>query len=100
MGRVSNYPTSNVEIFYHVRLDNRRRPTLPAALLEEAGIDEEGVELVARSDGPGRIVLEDPLSLLRALQATIAAEMEASHDTTDLAMELLAERRLDTSLRQ
>jgi hypothetical protein len=40
-----------------------------------------------------------PLSLLRDVQAMIAAEMVDSHDTTDLAMELIAERRLDTSLR-
>jgi hypothetical protein len=68
-------------------------------LLDEAGIDDDGTELIARVEGPGRIILEDPLSLLREVQATIAAEMAASHDTTDLAMELIAERRLDTSLR-
>jgi hypothetical protein len=35
-----------------------------------------------------------PLSLLRDVQAMIAAEMVDSHDTTDLAMELIANRRL------
>jgi hypothetical protein len=99
MGDMSKYRTSNFGASYRVRLDSRRRPTLPTALLDEAGIDDDGTELIARVEGPGRIILEDPLSLLREVQATIAAEMAASHDTTDLAMELIAERRLDTSLR-
>lgn len=100
MGDMSNYHTSNFETSYRVRLDSRRRPTLPAALLDEAGIDDGGVELVARAEGPGRIVLENPLSLLREVQAAIAAEMVENRDTADLAMELIAERQLDASLRQ
>jgi len=95
-----NDRTSNFETSYRVRLDSRRRPTLPTALLDEAGIEDEGVELIARAEGLGRIVLEDPLSLLREVQATIAAEMVESHDITDMAMDLIAERQLDTSLRQ
>ena len=100
MGEVSNYHTFNLENSYRVRLDSRRRPTLPTALLDEAGIDGEGVELIARAEGPGRIVLENPLSLLREVQAAIAAEMEDNHDTVDLAMELIAERKFDASLQQ
>jgi len=100
MGDMSNYRISNFETSYRVRLDSRRRPTLPTALLDEAGIDDEGVELVARAEGPGRIVLENPLSLLREVQAAIAAEMVENGDTTDLAMELVAERQFDASLRQ
>ena len=98
MGDMSKNLVSNFETSYRVRLDNRRRPTLPTALLDEAGIDDEGAELIARADGLGRIVLEDPLSLLREVQATIAAEMVENHDTTDMAMELIAERQFDTSL--
>ena len=100
MGDMNNDLTSNFETSYRVRLDNRRRPTLPTALLDEAGIVDQGAELIARADGLGRIVLEDPLSLLREVQATIAAEIVEIHDTTDMAMELIAERQLDTSLQR
>ncbi len=100
MGDMSNYHISNFETSYRVRLDSRRRPTLPTALLDEAGIDDKSVELVARVEGPGRIVLENPLSLLREVQAAIAAEMVENRDTADLAMELIAERQIDASLRQ
>lgn len=96
---MSNLPSSNVETSYRVRLDSRRRPTLPTALLAAAGIDDAGAELIARVEGPGRVVLEDPLALLREVQATIAAEMAERHDTCDLAMELIAQRQLDASLR-
>ncbi len=95
---MSNVPASSFDTSYRVRLDSRRRPTLPAALLDEAGIDDAGAELIARVDGPGRVVLEDPLALLREVQAAIAAEMTLSHDTRDLAMELIAERQHDASL--
>ncbi len=54
--------------------------------------------MIGRADGLGRIVLEDPLLLLREVQATIAAEMVERHVTTDIAMELIAQRQLDTSL--
>jgi hypothetical protein len=97
MGDMSNYQTSSFETSYRVRLDSRRRPTLPTALLDEAGIDGEGVELIARADGPGRIVLENPLSLLREVQAAIAAEMVENNDTADLSMELIEQRQLDAS---
>ena len=57
---------------YLVRLDGRRPPTLPSALLEEAGIMAGSQELVARVDGPGRVILEDPTALLQALQKSVA----------------------------
>lgn len=98
VGVMSGLPISNHVASYRVRLDSRRRPTLPAALLEEAEIGDGEVELVARVDGPGRVVLEDPLAQLRDLQTSVAAEMERNHDTADLAMERIEERRLDTSL--
>lgn len=92
-------PKSHSVSSYRVRLDNRRRPTLPAALLKEAEIDGEGTELIARVEGTGRVVLEDPMALLRDLQDEVAAEMARNHDDADLAMELIEERRLDASLR-
>lgn len=86
------------EISYRVHLDDRRRPTLPAALLLEAGIDANIQELVARSDGPGRMILEDPLAQLLALQDAVAMEMSGRSDTRDVALDLIQERRADPSL--
>lgn len=82
---------------FHVHLDTKRRPTLPARLLEDAGL--VGVEdLVARADGPGRIVLEDPVAMLSALQDRIAAAREMSGGTESLVDSLLADRAADNSL--
>lgn len=86
------------DVSYRVHLDERRRPTLPAALLLEAGIEANVHELVARSDGPGRVVLEDPLAQLVALQEVVAMEMRARGDTRDVALSLIEERRADPSL--
>lgn len=82
---------------FHVHLDTKRRPTLPSRLLEDAGLI--GVdELVARVDGPGRIVLEDPAAMLGALQDRIAAAREASGDDESMVDSLLADRAADDSL--
>lgn len=59
-----------------VRLDARRRPTLPRELLEAAGVGREE-EWVARVEGPGRIVLESTATVLAALQAAVAASRTA-----------------------
>ena len=83
---------------YPVRLDNRRRPTLPSALLEEAGIMLGSQELVARVDGPGRVVLEDPAALLAALQETIAVNKRTRKIRGPLVDHLLHDRREDKSL--
>lgn len=99
MGPVSHFPISPSVTTYRVRLDNRRRPTLPAALLKEAEIDGEGTELIARVEGTGRVVLEDPMALLRDLQDEVVEEMKRNHDDVDLAMELIMERQLDAGLR-
>jgi hypothetical protein len=93
-----NEVTTKVDVSYRVHLDDRRRPTLPAALLFEAGIEANVHELVARSDGPGRVVLEDPLAQLMALQELVALETSARDATRDLALELIEERRADSSL--
>ena len=84
---------------YLVRLDGRRRPTLPSALLEEAGIMAGPQELVARVDGPGRVVLEDPTTLLEALQKNAAAHKRERHLRGSLVDRLLEDRRDDKSLK-
>jgi hypothetical protein len=84
---------------YPVRLDGRRRPTLPSALLEEAGIMAGSQELVARVDGPGRVVLEDPTALLGALQKSVAAHKRERHIRGSLVDRLIEDRRDDKSLK-
>ncbi len=79
---------------YRLPLDAKRRPTLPAALLAEAGIDATH-ELVARADGPGRVVLEDPLSVLAAFQAAVAGGKQLRGFEGSLAEDLLADRAAD-----
>lgn len=91
-------PVAGFATAYRVRLDDRRRPTLPPALLAEAGIDAEPHELVAHVEGPGRVVLEDPAALLEALQEAVAAGKKAQHLTRPLADQLISERAADSSL--
>ena len=87
-----------------LRLDSKRRATLPPALLEEAGL-LSGTDLVARVDGPGRIVLESPDMMLARLRDQIRrgkAERDAARDDDEhvpdsLADDLLADRRRDES---
>lgn len=79
---------------YRLPLDGKRRPTLPAALLAEAGIDATH-ELVARVDGPGRVVLEDPLSVLAAFQSRVVKGKQARGFEGSLADDLLADREAD-----
>ncbi len=79
---------------YRLPLDAKRRPTLPAALLAEAGIDATH-ELVARADGPGRLVLEDPLSVLAAFQGRVVEGKQARGFEGLLADDLLADREAD-----
>lgn len=83
---------------YPVRLDDRRRPTLPSALLEEAGIMAGTQELIAHVDGPGRVVLEDPTALLGALQKNVAERKHERRIRGSLVDHLLQDRRDDTSL--
>jgi hypothetical protein len=83
----------------HVRLDAKRRPTLPARLIEDAGLTGAQV-LVARVDGPGRIVLEAPDVLLAGLQARLAGGLrEAGAAPRSVVDSLLADRAADASLR-
>ena len=111
MGKFLDYPTK-VSIMgvmtepllafvtsYPVRLDNRRRPTLPSALLDEAGIVVGSHELVARADGPGRVVIEDPVALLAGLQETVAASKRTQEIHGSLVDRLIQDRRNDKSLK-
>lgn len=82
---------------FRVTLDAKRRPTLPTALLRAAQIDPTH-ELIARPDGEGRIVLEDPEALLRAFQSAVLAGKAERGVTGSLADDLLAERAADRSL--
>ncbi|PWJ54916.1 hypothetical protein SAMN06264364_105125 [Quadrisphaera granulorum] len=59
-----------------MKLDSRRRPTIPAALLDAAGV-EAGEGMVARVEGPGRIVLESTGSVLSKLQRAVTEGMAA-----------------------
>lgn len=89
MGRVT------VPVSFVLRLDGKRRPTLPQALLDEAGVGpDQG--LVAHVDGPGRIVLEATNAVLANLQAVVRAGKHEANQA--LADELLQERADDTSL--
>ncbi len=81
---------------YRLRLDGKRRPTLPASLLEDAGIDPAH-ELIARPDGHGRVVLEDPLVMLAAFQDAVAAGKRSLGASGSLVDELLTERAADPS---
>ena len=79
---------------YRVSLDAKRRPTLPAALLREARIDPTH-ELIARADGEGRIVLEDPSALLAAFQSEVLAGKAHHGVTGSLADDLMEDRAAD-----
>lgn len=81
---------------YRIRVDAKRRPTLPAALLAEAKIDASH-DLVAHADGLGRIVLEDPLAVLAAFQDDVLAGKVEQGTDGSLVEDLLADRAADGS---
>lgn len=81
---------------FHVHLDAKRRPTLPARVLREAELTGAR-ELVVRADGPGRIVLEDSDAMLRDLQAELVAAI-GDVSAESVIDSLLADRAADTSL--
>jgi bifunctional DNA-binding transcriptional regulator/antitoxin component of YhaV-PrlF toxin-antitoxin module len=84
---------------WQVALDAKRRPTLPAALLEEAGISPADA-LVAHADGEGVIVLETRAAVRRRLQQRYADGRRRAGRTGSAAEELIAERAADHSLRR
>lgn len=79
---------------YRVRVDAKRRPTLPAAVLATAGLADSR-ELVVRADGPGRLVLEDPTILLAEFQSAVARGKAAAGFQGSLAEDLVADRAAD-----
>lgn len=66
-----------------VRLDNRRRPTLPAKLLDQLGI-RPGDSLIASINQQGVLVLETPQRVKQRLRSTFATppveEVDLEHD--------------------
>lgn len=82
---------------FRVKVDVKRRPTLPQSLLDAAGVGG-GQDLIAHLDGPGRIVLEGPATVLARLQAAVRAGKDTRGVNAALADELLAERAADASL--
>jgi bifunctional DNA-binding transcriptional regulator/antitoxin component of YhaV-PrlF toxin-antitoxin module len=90
-GMTDRGPTSRV------RLDDKRRTTFPTPLLAAAGVGP-GADLVARVEGPGRIVLETSASVVARMQEMVRAAKAERGVTGSLADELLAERAADTSL--
>lgn len=77
---------------YPVGLDARRRPTLPAELLREAGLEAES-ELVAFAD-QGSIVLSSRRSLVQRAQA---AFRDTGRSDQRASVELEALRRTDAA---
>lgn len=83
---------------WSVALDVKRRPTLPAALLEEAGIAPTEA-LVAHTAGDGVIVLETRAAIRRRLRERYAEGRRRTGRSGSATDELLAERAVDGSLR-
>jgi bifunctional DNA-binding transcriptional regulator/antitoxin component of YhaV-PrlF toxin-antitoxin module len=80
-----------------VRLDSRRRPTLPEELLSEARVGR-GEELVAHVESEGRIVLETRDAIRRRLRQRFAEGRARVGHGGDPVAALLRERAGDTSL--
>jgi bifunctional DNA-binding transcriptional regulator/antitoxin component of YhaV-PrlF toxin-antitoxin module len=82
---------------FKLNLDDRRRPTLPAELLQSAGIDPSSV-LLAYTDVVGRIILEAPDSALEALRKQIAEDKAEIGFAGSLLDELFASRAEDAEM--
>lgn len=80
-----------------VALDAKRRPTLPVALLEEAGITP-GQPMVAHTGGEGVIVLETRAAIRRRLRERYEQGRQRTGRAGSAAEELIAERAADRSL--
>lgn len=73
---------------YPIRLDARRRPTLPSELIAEAGLGQDD-DLVAYSE-QGRIVISTRARLLSSVQEMFRAAR--AQDQVDPVQELLEDR--------
>lgn len=76
-----------------VRLDSRRRPTLPSEVLRIAGL-EPGDELRVRVAEEGMLVLETPAHILARARARVAGIGEG-RSAVD---ELLVQRRVEAEV--
>lgn len=83
---------------YRVHVDAKRRPTLPAAVLTDAGLSASR-DLVVRADGRGRIILEDPTVLLSEFQTAVARGKNAAGFVGSLVSDLVADRAVDAEAR-
>ena len=83
-----------MSISYPIRLDARRRPTLPSELIAEAGLDE-GEDLIAYSE-QGRIVISTRARLVSSVQEMFRAARQ--EDEPDPVRELLEQRARDASM--
>lgn len=81
---------------YVLRLDAKRRPTLPAALLAEAALKPDS-ELIARADGAGRIVLETAEAVKRRVRDRAVAGRARTGRTESAVDSLLVDRATDRS---
>lgn len=74
-------------------LGAKGRAVIPAAVRQEAGL-EVGQTLVARAEGPGRIVLETPA----AVQARVWAAAPDQDESADSTRDIRALRGEDTRI--
>lgn len=93
--RPSTLGAMSVPVTVRLKLDAKRRPTIPSSVLDAAGVGP-GEDLVARVEGPGRIVLESASSVLAQLQRAVAEGMAAvaaadSRDTAAAHLTLTAD---------
>lgn len=75
-----------------VRMDTKRRPTLPSELLEAAGI-AVGDELVASTDGHGAVILRSRTASLRQIRDEIISGFGLTE--SDHIVPSLREDRID-----
>lgn len=80
------------------RIDEKRRPTLPAAFMELAGM-HAGDRVVVRYDGPGRIVIETPDAAKAEIRRRVRAQVRPTPgDSVDSIEDMRAERAADSDL--
>ncbi len=82
----------DADLVWTVRMDSRRRPTLPPDLLSAAGISA-GDRLTARVDEEGRIILESGAAALRRAKS-LMAQGSVPESAVD---EFLADRRAEAA---
>jgi bifunctional DNA-binding transcriptional regulator/antitoxin component of YhaV-PrlF toxin-antitoxin module len=90
-------PASGADRAWPLRLDAKRRSTLPVELLEEAHIEVTD-QLLAHVEEEGRIVLETREAVRRRLQQRFAEGRRRTGAKRSPVDELLAERAADSSL--